>query len=92
LIGPYSAVLAGRLLARGPAGPELAASYVEMAHHHTLSGHPREGVEWADRAVALADRLGLRHHVVHALAYRGIARCDLNDPAGADDDLAQGAT
>jgi tetratricopeptide (TPR) repeat protein len=74
-----------RVLDREPPGPELAAAYVEMTHANMLSGRFRGAVEWADRTIALADQLGLQHHVVHALAYRGLARCYLNDLGGADD-------
>jgi tetratricopeptide (TPR) repeat protein len=56
-----------------------------MTHAHTLSGRSRRAVRWADRAIALADQLGLQHHVVQALTHRGLARCGLNDLGGAND-------
>jgi DNA-binding SARP family transcriptional activator len=74
-----------RVLEREPPGQELAAAYVQMTHAHTLSGRSRRAVRWADRAIALADQLGLQHHVVQALTHRGLARCGLNDLGGAND-------
>jgi tetratricopeptide (TPR) repeat protein len=42
-------------------------------------------VKWADRAIALADQLGLPEHVVYALQFRGYARCAANDLGGLED-------
>jgi DNA-binding SARP family transcriptional activator/tetratricopeptide (TPR) repeat protein len=74
-----------RVLRSEPPGTELAAAYAAMAHHHVLLGRSRRAVKCADRAIALADRLGLPQHVVHALQFRGSARCAANDLGGLED-------
>ena len=74
------------LLEREPPSPELCAAYEGMAGDRVLSGHAKEALEWADKALALADQLGglpeLRPRVLDA---RGMARCDLGDLGGMDD-------
>ena len=57
-----------------------------MAADRVLSGHSEEAPGWADKALALAERLGgLPVVKVQALDYRGMARCDLGDFDGLDD-------
>jgi class 3 adenylate cyclase/tetratricopeptide (TPR) repeat protein len=74
------------LLEREPPGPELASAYVRMAGDRVVSGHAREALEWADRALAIADALGgLPRIRPRALDTRGMARCDLGDFGGMDD-------
>jgi class 3 adenylate cyclase/tetratricopeptide (TPR) repeat protein len=83
-----SAVLAEgiELLEREPPGPELVSAYVRMAGDRVISGHAAEALEWADKALALADRLGgLRRIRPRILDARGMARCDLGDFGGTDD-------
>jgi class 3 adenylate cyclase/tetratricopeptide (TPR) repeat protein len=79
------------LLEREPPGPELVSAYVRMAGDRVVSGHSREALEWADKALALADELGgLPRIRPRALDARGMARCDLGDFAGGMDDLRSG--
>jgi tetratricopeptide (TPR) repeat protein len=79
------------LLEREPPGPELVSAYVRMAGDRVISGHAREALEWADKALALADDLGgLPRIRPRALDARGMARCDLGDFAGGMDDLRSG--
>jgi class 3 adenylate cyclase/tetratricopeptide (TPR) repeat protein len=74
------------LLEREPPGAELASAYVRMAADRVVSGHAREALEWADKALALADDLGgLPRIRPRALDARGTARCDLGDFGGMDD-------
>jgi class 3 adenylate cyclase/tetratricopeptide (TPR) repeat protein len=74
------------LLEREPPGPELASAYVRMAGDRVVSGHAREALDWADRALAIADdRGGLPRIRPRALDTRGMARCDLGDFGGMDD-------
>ena len=83
-----SAVLteAIELLEREPPGAELASAYVRMAADRVVSGHAREALAWADKALALADDLGgLPRIRPRALDARGTARCDLGDFGGMDD-------
>jgi len=66
--------------------PALCSSYAQMAGDRVLSGHSEEAPAWADKALALAERLGgLPDVKVQALDYRGLARCDLGDLGGLDD-------
>jgi class 3 adenylate cyclase/tetratricopeptide (TPR) repeat protein len=83
-----SAVLteAIELLEREPPGAELVSAYVRMAGDRVVSGHASEALEWADKALALADELGgLPRIRPRALDARGMARCDLGDFGGMDD-------
>src|SRR5215217_3295808 len=74
------------LLEREPPGAELVSAYVRMAADRVVSGHAREALEWADKALALADNLGgLPRIRPRALDARGTARCDLDDFGGMDD-------
>ena len=74
------------LLEREPPSPELCAAYEGMAGDRVMSGHAKEALKWADKALTLADQLGglpeLRPRV---LDVRGMARCDLGDFGGMDD-------
>ena len=75
-----------QLLEREPAGPELVSAYVRMAGDRVVSGHASEALDWADKALALADELGgLPRIRPRALDVRGMARCDLGDFGGMDD-------
>ena len=74
------------LLEREPPGPELVSAYVRMAGDRVVSGHASEALDWADKALALADELGgLPRIRPRALDVRGMARCDLGDFGGMDD-------
>jgi class 3 adenylate cyclase/tetratricopeptide (TPR) repeat protein len=74
------------LLEREPPGAELASAYVRMAADRVVSGHARDALEWADKALVLADDLGgLPRIRPRALDARGTARCDLGDFGGMDD-------
>jgi class 3 adenylate cyclase/tetratricopeptide (TPR) repeat protein len=79
------------LLEREPPGPELVSAYVSMAGERVVAGHDREALEWADRALVLADELGglprIRARILDA---RGMARCDLGDFLGGMEDLRAG--
>jgi class 3 adenylate cyclase/tetratricopeptide (TPR) repeat protein len=74
------------LLEQEPPGPELVSAYVRMAGDRVISGHAREALDWADKALVLADDLGGLPRVrPRALDARGMARCDLGDFGGMDD-------
>ncbi len=47
------------LLESEPPGPELVEAYAEAGRLDTLAGDHREGIGWAERALALASDLGL---------------------------------
>jgi class 3 adenylate cyclase/tetratricopeptide (TPR) repeat protein len=74
------------LLEREPPGAELVSAYVRMAGDRVVSGHASEALDWADKALVLADELGgLPRIRPRALDARGMARCDLGDFGGMDD-------
>ena len=57
-----------------------------MAGDRVVSGHASEALDWADKALALADELGGLPGVrPRAMDARGMARCDLGDFGGMDD-------
>jgi len=74
------------LLERARPGPELCSAYAQMAMDRVMSGHPREALGWADKALHLADELGgLPEERLRALDSRGVARGDLGDLGGMDE-------
>jgi class 3 adenylate cyclase/tetratricopeptide (TPR) repeat protein len=74
------------LLEELPPGPDHVETYARMASLESMSGQsPRIGLEWAERAVALGEELGLRRDLVSAYQWRGLMRCELGDLAGIED-------
>jgi tetratricopeptide (TPR) repeat protein len=74
------------LLERGQPGKELCSAYAQMAAGQVMAGHPEDALAWADKALALADRLGgLPEQKLRALDARGMARVDLGDRDALDD-------
>jgi tetratricopeptide (TPR) repeat protein len=78
---PYEALL---LLEPLPPGPARVAALTEVARSEFLRGTPKSALEWADRALALADELGLERSP-RTLGYRGFTRASMGDRAGIDD-------
>jgi class 3 adenylate cyclase/tetratricopeptide (TPR) repeat protein len=72
------------LLEQEPVGPNLVRAYARTAINHVLAGRSREGLDWAAKALPLAEELGLHAEVVRLLQMRGLARQDLGE-AGIDD-------
>jgi tetratricopeptide (TPR) repeat protein len=64
--------------------PDLVDALTEVAHSAAIRGRSREGIDFADQAIDLADELGLPRPA-RALGVRGYARADLGDPAGLED-------
>lgn len=62
----------------GPS-PALAGALAEVVFVHALQGRPAEAIRVADRALGLAEELGLARPV-RALGFRGMARAYLGDP------------
>ncbi|MGI8519879.1 MAG: ATP-binding protein, partial [Actinomycetota bacterium] len=67
-----------------PPGPELVAALTETARMRNFEGAPEDSVTYSGRAIELASRLGLPPPV-RAIGCRGMARCDLGDPAGLEE-------
>jgi class 3 adenylate cyclase/tetratricopeptide (TPR) repeat protein len=73
----------GLLEALAP-GPELVGALTELARAESLQGRAEAGVRFAERALALAEELGLDRSA-RALGYRGLGRTGLGDPGGFQD-------
>jgi tetratricopeptide (TPR) repeat protein len=73
------------LLEEEEPGAELARAYTRMAGHLYVSGSNDAAIEWSDRALALADELGVEAESVLALQYRGAARSQAGDVTGLED-------
>jgi class 3 adenylate cyclase/tetratricopeptide (TPR) repeat protein len=73
------------ILETEPPGPELARATTRMAGHLFVSGDNDAAAGWAERALALADDLGIEDEAVLALQYRGAARAQVGDREGLDD-------
>jgi class 3 adenylate cyclase/tetratricopeptide (TPR) repeat protein len=68
-----------------PAGSELVRAYARMAGHLYVSGDAAAAIPWADKALELADELGLDDEAVLALQYRGASRSQTGDGGGLED-------
>ena len=71
------------LEAEGPS-PELLDALNDLVGSTWGQADPRVTLGTAERAVAVAERLGLPPDP-RAIAYRGCARCDMGDAGGLDD-------
>src|SRR5262249_8054725 len=78
------------LLEREPPGRELALAYTHTAADHMVANRSRDCAVWSEKALGLAERLGLDAEAIRARQLRGLARCQLGhvseglaDPPGA---------
>jgi class 3 adenylate cyclase/tetratricopeptide (TPR) repeat protein len=67
-----------------PPGPELVGALSEVAINETLQGRGEAGLAYAERALLLAERLGLGRPA-RTLGSRAVARSFLGDRGGLDD-------
>jgi tetratricopeptide (TPR) repeat protein len=67
-----------------PPGPALIDALTEVARVGMLQGRHDAAISSAERALTLADELGL-DRPARALGYRGSSRADLGDPLGLQD-------
>jgi class 3 adenylate cyclase/tetratricopeptide (TPR) repeat protein len=74
-----------RILETQPPGPELVRAYTRMAGHLYVSGDNEGSIPWAEKALVLADDLGVDDEAVLALQYRGAARGATGDAGGLED-------
>jgi DNA-binding NarL/FixJ family response regulator/tetratricopeptide (TPR) repeat protein len=63
-------------------GHELAMAYSNVAHLHMLAGDTEPAVEWGERAIAFARRIGDLEVETHALNNVGTAYSSRDDPRG----------
>jgi class 3 adenylate cyclase/tetratricopeptide (TPR) repeat protein len=73
------------LLETRPRSRELCHAYAMYANDRLLAGVPTGALEWADKALSLANDLGDQESPVRALGTRGAARGELGDPGGVAD-------
>jgi len=82
--GEHAAEAVALLEAEQP-GPDLVAAFGDMAAWAVVTrGDSKTGIEWAERALELADDLGL-DRPVRPLGMRGLARYAVGDRRGLDD-------
>jgi class 3 adenylate cyclase/tetratricopeptide (TPR) repeat protein len=67
-----------------PPGPALVEALTEVARAETLQGRNDAAIRFADRALTLADELGLGRPA-RALGFRGSSRMEIGDAAGIED-------
>jgi class 3 adenylate cyclase len=73
------------LLERHEPGAELAHAYSYCAGREAIGGDAHVALEWAEKATALTERLGLEEMAQQTLQFRGIARSRLGDLGGVED-------
>jgi class 3 adenylate cyclase/tetratricopeptide (TPR) repeat protein len=82
-------VQAIELLEREPPGRELALAYTHSAADHMVANRSADCAAWSERALALAQRLGLDAEAIRARQLRGLARCQQGDVTGGLTDLRE---
>lgn len=75
------------LLEGRPPGRELALAYTHTAADHMIANRSDECAAWSEKALALAEELGLDAEWVRARQLRGLARCQAGDLAAGLADL-----
>jgi DNA-binding CsgD family transcriptional regulator/tetratricopeptide (TPR) repeat protein len=71
-----------RVLEQAPRGAELARAYSSLAGLSMLTYDPAPTIEWGAKAIALADEVGDREALVHALNNVGTVELNRGNPAG----------
>jgi class 3 adenylate cyclase/tetratricopeptide (TPR) repeat protein len=77
------------LLEREPPGRELALAYTHCAADHMVANRSPDCAKWSEKALALAQQLGLEAEAIRARQLRGLARCQLSDLVGGLADLRE---
>jgi class 3 adenylate cyclase/tetratricopeptide (TPR) repeat protein len=77
------------LLERESPGRELALAYTHGAADHMVANRSPECAAWSEKALALAQELGLDAEAIRARQLRGLARCQLSDLVGGLADLRE---
>jgi class 3 adenylate cyclase/tetratricopeptide (TPR) repeat protein len=73
------------LLESEPPSGELAFAYASAARNEMMASRSRSCIEWATKAIELADRLGVHGQAVRARQFRGFARVGTGDKGGIDE-------
>ncbi len=73
------------ILEAEPPGPELVRAWTRMAGQHLSFSTYAECKEDAERALDLANRLGMDDEAVRARQFLGAARCEMGDAGGLAD-------
>jgi class 3 adenylate cyclase/tetratricopeptide (TPR) repeat protein len=73
------------ILEAEPPGPELVRAWTRMAGQHLSFSTYAECRAYAERALELAQRLGMDDEAVRARQFLGAARCEMGDPGGLAD-------
>jgi len=73
------------LLEREPPGKELALAYLHVARDDAVAGRAGAAIESSQRALELAERLGLQDHVARSLQFRAGGRVYTGDLGGVED-------
>ncbi len=73
------------LLERLPPSRGLASAYVMTARRKGFRGRDVEALQYSDKGLALATKIGAREQVVRAHQFRGFSRLCLGDPDGVED-------
>jgi class 3 adenylate cyclase/tetratricopeptide (TPR) repeat protein len=81
--------LAIELLEREPPGRELALAYTHTAADHMVANRSHDCAVWSEKALALAEALGLDAEAIRARQLRGLARCQQSDMVGGLADLRE---
>jgi len=81
---------ATELLERHPPGRELSLAYRRVAGRDMILGRAQAAIASSERALELAERLGLQDHATSNLQFRGIARCELGEVESGLEDLRAG--
>jgi DNA-binding CsgD family transcriptional regulator/tetratricopeptide (TPR) repeat protein len=71
-----------RVLEQAPPGGELARAYSSLAGLSMLTFDPDPTIKWGAKAIALADEVGDREALVHALNNVGTVELSRGNPAG----------
>ena len=71
-----------RVLEQAPPGPDLAYVYSKLAGLSTLNHDMAAALDWGAKAIALANEVGARQPLVHALNNVGMSELKLGNRAG----------
>ncbi|MEA2485928.1 MAG: hypothetical protein QOD46_1039, partial [Actinomycetota bacterium] len=73
------------VLERQGSSDELTFAYVQRGGDALFSGSPAEALQWADKALQLAEASASPEDNSRALGIRGLARCELGETKGIED-------